>query len=56
MKKIGKYALLSILAVTMSGCNIWQDEWAECIPIPEVETPVEQQPWEPDSSKTEVGE
>ena len=36
-----------LLTVSMTSCTLWEDEWTECLPPPEVDIPVTPDPWEP---------
>jgi hypothetical protein len=37
----------AMLAVSLMGCvKLWEDEWRECIPLPETEIPINPEPWE----------
>ena len=48
MKKTIKYCVMAaVVSITLTGCTLWEDEWTECIPLPEVETPIDPSPWEP---------
>ena len=48
MKTRMKYLLAAILlTATMTGCTLWEDEWSECLPPPEVDVPVTPDPWKP---------
>lgn len=36
------------LSTALTGCvKLWEDERTEIIPLPEVETPITPDPWEP---------
>lgn len=41
--------LLAVLAFAalLSGCTMWEDEHTDIIPLPQVETPIAPEPWEP---------
>ncbi len=50
MKRILKYALLLAFLTaiaTLASCTLHDDQWQECIPLPETDLPVEPEPWEP---------
>ncbi len=49
MRRVIKYALLlTIVCTALCGCTkIWEEEWIECIPLPETDVPVTPDPWEP---------
>ena len=56
-KRIIKYALLmAAVVITMTSCTAWEDSCTECIPLPEVETPVTPDPWEPGGEEHETGD
>lgn len=55
MKRKLLYLLVGVFLVTsLSGCTLWEDKWEEVIPLPEIETPVEPDPWEPGGEEHEV--
>jgi hypothetical protein len=49
MKNKLKIMLIAVVAVvSFTGCvKVWEEEWTECIPLPETEVPVTPDPWEP---------
>ena len=47
MKRIKIFVMIAILSVMLTGCTLYEDEWTECRPLPEIEIPVEPGPWEP---------
>ena len=48
MKKTIKYCLaLAVACVMLTSCTLWEEEWGECFPPPEVDVPITPDPWEP---------
>lgn len=36
-----------ILSIMLTGCKVWEESWEEIKPLPDVEIPVDPDPWEP---------
>ena len=48
MKKRIKYCFaLAVACAMLTSCTLWEDEWTECLPPPEIEIPVTPDSWEP---------
>ncbi len=55
MKRTIKYMLmLTMVATTLASCTVWEENRYEIRPLPEVETPITPDPWEP--TETDGGE
>lgn len=49
-RMIKNILLLAVISMGLSSCTLWQEEWKECTPLPDVETPISPDPWEPEEN------
>jgi hypothetical protein len=47
-KKISMLTAAVVLAVSLTGCELWDEERIETIRLPETDLPVIPEPWEPE--------
>lgn len=48
MKKKVMSGIISVVFVVLfTGCTAWEDEWMECVPLPDVDEEITPDPWEP---------
>jgi hypothetical protein len=47
-----------VATVSLSGCTkLWEEQWTECVPLPETGIPVTPDPWEPsETDENPVGD
>jgi hypothetical protein len=55
MKNRLKILLMAVVAtVSLSGCTkLWEEQWTECVPLPETGIPVTLDPWGPEGTDEE---
>jgi hypothetical protein len=59
MKRIIRYVILPaiiglVLCAALASCvKLWEEEWTECLPIPETEITISPDPWEPGEMQEE---
>lgn len=52
-KRLLLAALIVLMAAALSGCNVWEEKWMECTPLPEADGEIIPDPWDPDGTQTE---